>query len=196
MKLARLGVPGAERLALVDADGRYRDISGHTADLTPDLLADLSPLAALDPADFPLVEGTPRVGPVVPHVGKFICVGLNYADHAAEAGMPVPAEPILFAKATSAVCGPDDGRHGIGRHVRLEAPNEELGERLDPALPRDEQSRPRHVARLLGGLPRASCRRHRSVNLGVCGPPVNARGVRRGRPASCMQVQWAPGRPS
>jgi ureidoglycolate lyase len=109
MKLARLGAPGAERLALVDADGRYRDISGHTADLTPDLLADLSPLAALDPADFPLVEGTPRVGPVVPHVGKFICVGLNYADHAAEAGMPVPAEPILFAKATSAVCGPDDG---------------------------------------------------------------------------------------
>jgi ureidoglycolate lyase len=109
MKLARLGAPGAERLALVDADGRYRDISGHTADLTPDLLADLSPLAALDPADFPLVEGTPRVGPVVPQVGKFICVGLNYADHAAEAGMPVPAEPILFAKATSAVCGPDDG---------------------------------------------------------------------------------------
>ncbi len=109
MKLARLGAPGAERLALVDADGRYRDISGHTADLTPDLLADLSPLAALDPADFPLVEGTPRVGPVVPQVGKFICIGLNYADHAAEAGMPVPAEPILFAKATSAVCGPDDG---------------------------------------------------------------------------------------
>ncbi len=109
MKLARLGAPGAERLALVGADGRYRDISGHTADLTPDLLADLSPLAALDPADFPLVEGTPRVGPVVPQVGKFICVGLNYADHAAEAGMPVPAEPILFAKATSAVCGPDDG---------------------------------------------------------------------------------------
>jgi ureidoglycolate lyase len=109
MKLARLGAPGAERLALVDADGRYRDISGHTADLTPDLLADLSPLASLDPADFPLVAGTPRVGPVVPQVGKFICVGLNYADHAAEAGMPVPAEPILFAKATSAVCGPDDG---------------------------------------------------------------------------------------
>ncbi|NNE86662.1 MAG: fumarylacetoacetate hydrolase family protein [Silicimonas sp.] len=108
MKLARLGDMGAERLAAVDADGDYRDISADFPDLTPDLLSDLSPLQALDLASYPVVEGSPRIGACVGHVGKFICVGLNYSDHAAESNMPVPEEPILFAKATSAICGPND----------------------------------------------------------------------------------------
>jgi len=108
VKLARLGTPGAERLAIVDTDGRYRDLSGHFPDLTPTLLTDPSPIAEIDPRTLPLVEGNPRIGPCVGNVGKFICVGLNYADHAAESGMPVPAEPVLFMKATSAICGPND----------------------------------------------------------------------------------------
>ena len=108
MKLARLGTPGSERLAAVDSDGNYRDISADFPDLTPALLSDLSPLAALDLSGYPIVEGAPRIGPCVGHVGKFICVGLNYSDHAAESNMPVPEEPILFGKATSAICGPND----------------------------------------------------------------------------------------
>lgn len=107
MKLARLGAIGAETLAAVDTDGAYRDISSAFADLTPELLTDPSPLLALDLSSFPVV--TPdRIGPCVGNVGKFICVGLNYSDHAAESGMPVPDEPILFMKATSAISGPDD----------------------------------------------------------------------------------------
>jgi len=108
VKLARLGVSGRERLAVVDTDGCYRDLSGYFPDLTPALLTDPSPIAAIDPRTLPLVEGDPRVGPCVGQVGKFICVGLNYADHAAESGMAVPAEPVLFMKATSAICGPND----------------------------------------------------------------------------------------
>ena len=108
MKLARLGAAGAERLAIVDQNGRYRDLSAHYPDLTPELLSDPSPLAAIDPETLPLVEAGERIGPCVGDVGKFICIGLNYADHAAESGMPVPDEPILFMKATSAICGPND----------------------------------------------------------------------------------------
>lgn len=107
MKLARIGAPGAERLAAVDADGAYRDISTAYRDLTPELLTDPAPLLDLDLSAFPSV--TPeRIGPCVGHVGKFLCVGLNYSDHAEEAGMDVPTEPILFMKATSAICGPND----------------------------------------------------------------------------------------
>ena len=108
MKLARLGAPGAERLAAVDRDGKYRDLSDDFPDLTPELLSDLSTLTTLDLNSYPRVDGTPRIGPCVGQVGKFICVGLNYSDHAAEANMAVPEEPILFAKATSAICGPND----------------------------------------------------------------------------------------
>lgn len=108
MKLARLGAPGAERLAAVDSDGTYRDISADFPDLTPALLSDLSPLTSLDLSAYPAVEGSPRIGACVGNVGKFICVGLNYSDHAAEANMPVPEEPILFAKATSCIVGPYD----------------------------------------------------------------------------------------
>lgn len=108
MKLARLGAPGREHLAILDADGLYRDLSAYFPDLTPELLADPAPIAAINAKALPLITGNPRIGPCVANVGKFICVGLNYADHAAESGMAVPAEPILFMKATSAICGPND----------------------------------------------------------------------------------------
>lgn len=107
MKLARIGAHGAERLAAVDTDGAYRDISTVSPDLTPDILADPTPLLNLDLTTFPVILPD-RIAPCVGHVGKFICIGLNYSDHAEESGMPVPDEPILFMKATSAICGPDD----------------------------------------------------------------------------------------
>ncbi|MDO5633172.1 MAG: ureidoglycolate lyase [Paracoccus sp. (in: a-proteobacteria)] len=110
MKLLRYGPKGQEKPGLLDDQGRIRDLSAHVPDiagavLTPDGLARL---AALNPDDLPLVAGTPRIGPCVGQVGKFICIGLNYADHAAEAGMAVPSEPIVFSKWTSAISGPDD----------------------------------------------------------------------------------------
>ena len=108
MKLARIGASGAETLAAVADDGTYRDISAQFRDFTPALLADPSPLLALDLGAFPPVTPS-RIGPCVGAVGKFVCIGLNYLDHAAEAGLPVPDEPIVFMKATSAICGPDDG---------------------------------------------------------------------------------------
>ena len=108
MKLLRLGATGAEFLAAVDSNGSYRDLSNDFPDLTPELRADPSPLLALDLAEYPLVDGNPRIAPCVGNVGKFICVGLNYSDHAAESDMEVPEEPTLFMKATSAVCGAYD----------------------------------------------------------------------------------------
>jgi 2-keto-4-pentenoate hydratase/2-oxohepta-3-ene-1,7-dioic acid hydratase in catechol pathway len=108
MKLVRYGARGAEKPGLIDAEGRLRDLSAHVPDIAGALLANLSDLAALDPAALPLVPGNPRLGACVGQIGKFICIGLNYSDHAAESGMSVPPEPIIFAKYTSAVCGPDD----------------------------------------------------------------------------------------
>ncbi|CAM4172830.1 ureidoglycolate lyase [Roseateles saccharophilus] len=114
MKLLRYGPPGQERPGLLDANGQVRDLSTQIADLAGDVLtpAGLELLRKLDPATLPLVPGTPqqdlRIGPCVGQVGKFICIGLNYADHAAESGLPVPTEPVVFAKWTSAICGPDD----------------------------------------------------------------------------------------
>lgn len=108
MKLVRYGEIGAEKPGLIDADGRIRDLSAHVSDIAGDLLADFSAIAALDPASLPLVEGNPRFGACVGQVGKFICIGLNYSDHAAESGMDVPPEPVIFAKYTSAICGPND----------------------------------------------------------------------------------------
>lgn len=110
MKLLRYGAPGAEKPALLDADGKIRDLSGHVADIGGKDIdpAALSALAKLDPANLPLVSGTPRIGPCVAGTGKFICIGLNYADHAAESGMAVPPEPVVFMKATSAIVGPND----------------------------------------------------------------------------------------
>ena len=110
MKLARYGAPGAERPALVDQDGNLRDISAHVPDITGVTLDDatLDRLKALDPANLPMVEGNPRLGPCVGDIGKFLCIGLNYTDHAEETGNPIPEHPILFMKANSAISGPND----------------------------------------------------------------------------------------
>jgi len=110
MKLLRFGPPGQERPGLLDAQGRLRDLSGHVADIAGDALlpASLARLAALDPAALPIVSGEPRIGACVGQVGKMVCVGLNYSDHAAESNMAVPTEPVLFFKATSAICGPNN----------------------------------------------------------------------------------------
>ncbi|KQZ15407.1 2-hydroxyhepta-2,4-diene-1,7-dioate isomerase [Mesorhizobium sp. Root554] len=110
MKLLRYGEPGSEKPGLLDAEGSIRDLSGKVADIggagiSPEGLAQL---AALDSASLPKVEGQPRLGPCVAGTGKFICIGLNYSDHAAETGATVPSEPIIFMKATSAIVGPDD----------------------------------------------------------------------------------------
>jgi ureidoglycolate lyase/2,4-diketo-3-deoxy-L-fuconate hydrolase len=109
MKLARFGNRGQEKPALLDADENLRDLSALINDIDGAVLAQrMSELAAVDPASLPLVTGNPRIAQPVAHVGKFICVGLNYADHAAESGMEKPKEPILFFKATSAITGPND----------------------------------------------------------------------------------------
>jgi 2-keto-4-pentenoate hydratase/2-oxohepta-3-ene-1,7-dioic acid hydratase in catechol pathway len=110
MKLVRYGARGAERPGLLDNNGRVRDLSAHLTDLsgTSLLPASLQRLRTLDVASLPTVPGAPRLGPCVGQTGKFICIGLNYSDHAAEAKLTVPSEPIVFMKATSAICGPDD----------------------------------------------------------------------------------------
>lgn len=114
MKLLRYGAPGAEKPGLLDASGRVRDLSGVVPDISGETLrpAGLKALQALDPETLPLVEGTPqddlRLGACVGNIGKYVCIGLNYADHAEEAGMPIPEEPIIFNKWTSAVVGPND----------------------------------------------------------------------------------------
>ena len=110
MKLLRYGAPGRERPGVLDADGAIRDLSAHVPDIAGDTLLpeSLAALGRVDPAALPRVPGSPRIGPCVAGVGKFICVGLNYSDHAAESGMAVPAEPIIFMKATSCIAGPND----------------------------------------------------------------------------------------
>ena len=110
MKLLRYGPAGQEKPGLLDSNNQIRDLSGIVPDIANEaLLPDaLDRLRKLDPASLPAVGGTHRIGPCVGQVGKFICVGLNYSDHAAESGMAVPAEPILFMKATSSIVGPDD----------------------------------------------------------------------------------------
>jgi 2-keto-4-pentenoate hydratase/2-oxohepta-3-ene-1,7-dioic acid hydratase in catechol pathway len=108
MKLLRYGPQGQEKPGLLDADGHIRDLSAHVADLSGQVLTDLDRLKSIDPASLPKVDGNPRLGPCVAGTGKFICIGLNYADHAAESGLQVPPEPVIFMKATSAICGPND----------------------------------------------------------------------------------------
>jgi 2-keto-4-pentenoate hydratase/2-oxohepta-3-ene-1,7-dioic acid hydratase in catechol pathway len=109
MKLLRFGPKGQERPGLLDAAGRIRDLSGKVTDISPSTLANgLASLRGIDPESLPLVEGDVRLAEPVGKVGKFLCIGLNYSDHAAEAGMAIPAEPIIFTKATSAIIGPND----------------------------------------------------------------------------------------
>ncbi len=110
MKLVRYGEVGSEKPGMIDAEGKLRDLSAHAADISGDMLTDagLSGLRAIDPGSLPLVEGNPRFGPCVGAIGKFMCIGLNYSDHAAETGAAIPAHPILFMKANSAIVGPND----------------------------------------------------------------------------------------
>ncbi|WP_224545269.1 fumarylacetoacetate hydrolase family protein [Mesorhizobium sp. CA16] len=110
MKLLRYGEAGSEKPGLLDADGTIRDLSAHVADIAGTALhpASLEMLSKLDPKSLPVVPGKPRLGACVAGTGKFICIGLNYSDHAAETGATVPPEPIIFMKASSAIVGPDD----------------------------------------------------------------------------------------
>ena len=144
MKLLRYGPPGAEKPGMLDQTGTIRDLSGVIDDVAGSALSDatLAKLRALDPADLAVVEGTPRLGACVGQVGKFICIGLNYADHAEEAGMALPEEPVVFFKATSAICGPNDNIEiprtsvktdwevelgvVIGKHTKYVSPEEAL----------------------------------------------------------------------
>ncbi len=110
MKLMRVGPAGQEKPAMLDADGVIRDLSAHVVDVAGSALADdtLDKIRNIDTATLPEIAADTRIGPCVGSVGKFMCIGLNYSDHATETGMEVPKEPILFLKATSAICGPND----------------------------------------------------------------------------------------
>ena len=110
MKLVRYGATGQEKPGMIDAVGTLRDLSAHVANITGATLGDdgIAKLRALDPATLPAVEGNPRMGACVGDIGKFMCIGLNYADHAAETGADIPEHPILFMKANSAITGPND----------------------------------------------------------------------------------------
>jgi 2-keto-4-pentenoate hydratase/2-oxohepta-3-ene-1,7-dioic acid hydratase in catechol pathway len=128
MKLLRYGPPGNEKPALLDKSDQLRDLSAMIPDLAGEALSvhSLGRLAAIDPNSLPLVPGTHRIGPCVSQTGKFICIGLNYSDHAAETGNPAPAEPVVFMKATSAICGPNDNVV-IPRHSKKTDWEVELG---------------------------------------------------------------------
>ena len=110
MKLVRYGSAGREKPGLVDEEGHIRDLSGLVPDLAGEALLphNLAKLANAKAGELPLVQGQPRIGPCIGRVGNFIAIGLNYADHAAEAGLQVPKEPIIFNKAPSCICGPND----------------------------------------------------------------------------------------
>ena len=110
MKFLRFGSPGSEKPGLLDADGKIRDLTSVVGDISnqivgPDSIADI---AAVDLSELPIVPGNPRLGPCISGVGKFVCIGLNYTDHALESGQPIPTEPVVFMKATSSITGPND----------------------------------------------------------------------------------------
>ena len=110
MKLLRYGPPGAEKPGILDAEGQIRDLSGYLADITGAMLGpnSLARLAALDLDGLPVVDGDPRIGPCVGDIGKFMCIGLNFTDHAEELNLAVPEHPVLFLKANSAIAGAED----------------------------------------------------------------------------------------
>ena len=110
MKLIRFGSAGAEKPGVIDSDGNIRDLSGIVNDIAGDVLSDagMEKIRSTDLSVLPIVDASTRIGPCVGQVGKFLCIGLNYADHAAESGMDLPEEPVVFSKATSAICGPND----------------------------------------------------------------------------------------
>lgn len=148
MKLLRLGPAGQEKPAILDEDGLYRDLSDHVGDIAGSALSDdgLARLAALDLSSLPEIPADTRIGPCVGGVGKFICVGLNYSDHAAESGMDVPDHPVIFMKATTAICGPNDDVL-IPRNSRKTDWEVELGVVIgETARYVDEADAMRHVA--------------------------------------------------
>ena len=110
MKLLRFGEMGQEKPGILDSNGNIRDLSGHISDINGDTISEdgLNKISSIDQMSLPIVPEGTRLGACVGSIGKFLCIGLNYSDHAAESGMPVPKEPILFSKATSAVVGPND----------------------------------------------------------------------------------------
>ncbi len=110
MKLLRYGPPGEEKPGILDGGSAIRDLSGHVGDITGETIGaeSLARLRGIDPASLPKVAGRPRIGPCVGNVGKFVAIGLNYSDHAKEAGMAIPDEPVIFTKATSSISGPND----------------------------------------------------------------------------------------
>ncbi|HAE02860.1 MAG TPA: 2-hydroxyhepta-2,4-diene-1,7-dioate isomerase [Rhodospirillaceae bacterium] len=110
MRLIRFGEPGHEKPGVLDANGTIRDLSGIVRDITPETLADglLDKVSGVKIDDMPAVQGAVRIGPCIKRPGKIVCIGLNYKDHADEAGMERPSEPIVFMKATSSICGPND----------------------------------------------------------------------------------------
>jgi len=110
MKLLRFGDIGKEKPGILDKNGIIRDLSGHIIDINGDTINDesLNKISSIDLSTLPIVPDGTRLGACVGNIGKFLCIGLNYSDHAAESGLPVPSEPILFSKATSAVVGPND----------------------------------------------------------------------------------------
>ena len=119
MKLLRYGDLGAEKPGMLDVNGTIRDLSAHIKDFSGESLSDttFSKLRALDPTNLPVIDASTRIGACVGSVGKFVCIGLNYADHAAESGMELPEEPVIFFKATSSIIGPNDDvkipRHSV-----------------------------------------------------------------------------------
>ena len=120
MRLVRYGEVGAEKPGILDDQGSIRDLSSIVGDISPATVqaSELERIASIDPSSLPRVEGNPRLGPCVGQIGKFVCIGLNYTDHAKETGMPIPTEPIVFMKTTSAISGPNDNIELIRGSVR------------------------------------------------------------------------------
>ena len=122
MRLVRYGEVGAEKPGILDDQGSIRDLSSIVDDISPATVqaGELERIASIDPSSLPRVEGNPRLGPCVGQIGKFVCIGLNYTDHAKESGMPIPTEPIVFMKTTSAISGPNDNIELIRGSVKTD----------------------------------------------------------------------------
>ena len=122
MRLVRYGEVGAEMPGILDDQGSIRDLSSIVGDISPATVqaGELERIASIDPSSLPRVEGNPRLGPCVGQIGKFVCIGLNYTDHAKESGMPIPTEPIVFMKTTSAISGPNDNIELIRGSVKTD----------------------------------------------------------------------------
>ena len=122
MRLVRYGEVGAEMPGILDDQGSIRDLSSIVGDISPATVqaGALERIASIDPSSLPRVEGNPRLGPCVGQIGKFVCIGLNYTDHAKETGMPIPTEPIVFMKTTSAISGPNDNIELIRGSVKTD----------------------------------------------------------------------------